>query len=275
MISPGEHDKLVSPEYWDGIDIGDPAPFAEPPRMPVHLTVKEHRAAGVVLASCLDDVMSNQHIERDLKVEETFDPTESELGDGTVLILDKEHLSMWTYPPGNERDWKEPDPAWPDTPPIGSDYVGMWRGRQPYGMDDQHFGDERVVFAEDKIIYSRLLTWAVLLTRRNKNRDRFLATWAFAAPKAGPGGIDVPISDDVDFMRTAKRLPLTVGQTVPDGDLHTPTFGIRAMERVKKIKIVHAATAEYEPEEEKSGALSSAKARLGKIFVPEPQHSAA
>ncbi|MGH7194898.1 MAG: hypothetical protein ACREJM_15390 [Candidatus Saccharimonadales bacterium] len=279
MSAAEEQAKLATPEYWDGIDIGDPAPFDVPYVFPAHTTAAEQRGAGIVLASCLDEVMGSDYVEQDLKTGEEFDPTESELGDGTVLVIDQESLAMWTYPQGHDRQWPEPGPV-RDARHLGSDFVGLWRGRQPHSLGLPHFGSERVAFPDEYMTYTRLLHWAVLLTRRDEERKRLLATWALAAPAATPNGVSVPLSADSVIFRTAERLPMKVGQAVTMPDLVTPNYGVRHMERVRKLKIVHAATASYEPEEEptRSGVFRrrpKAKAAEDEVFAPHPQPSTA
>lgn len=276
MVAPGDRARLASSEYWDGIDTDDPSHFDVPYVPAARVTAHEQKAAALVLASCLNEVISNDFVEQELRAGEEFDPTETELEDGTVLIIDSEHLFRWSYPPGSDHEWEEPNQAL-DTPPISNDFVSMWRGRQPYNTStDQHFGDERVAFPEDKMVYGRVLSWGVLLTRRDAQRDRFLATWALAAPHATPRGVAVPLSPDMEMFRTAERLPMKVGQAIPNPDTVAPTFGIRSVERVRKLKIVHAATASYEPAEERSRLFRRSKAtNEQEAFAPEPEPSTA
>ncbi len=280
MSEQGSTARLATPGYWDGIDIHDPTPFDVERVPPEHLSAPEQAGAGIVLASCLDEVMSNDYMVSDLKTGSEFNPTESELSDGTVFVMDLESIAQFRYGRKFDRDWQEPapdDPGFPDDPLIEIDAVAMWRSQQPHMPMHGHFGSVRAAFTEDKMTYVRALEWGVLITRCNEDRDRLVATWPLAAPTATGAGVQVPTSGprECKLLRTAQRVPMKIGQAVPQADRHTPRYSVRSMKRLRSLKILRAATAVYEPQESETEASDEPGLTPGRLFAPEPIPSTA
>jgi len=258
----------MSSEYWGGIDMYEPDHFAVDKQPPVHISQREYRGAAMVLASCLEEVIHGDYAEVNSGAKESFGPSSDRMGDGTVVIVDREHLFRWTYPTEHDREWQSSDP--PSSAAIpASDLAGYWSDNQPLTFDSSHFGDERAVFLEEKMIYGRFLQWGVLIS--TKNNDRLLATWAFSAPCLAHGSVSLPRVDGVKLFRTGEKLPLSVQEAMPQSDLHLNKCAIRAVERIKAIKIVHAATVSYEPQADPKSLSEKLAEKFGRFAPPRRQ----
>ena len=265
---------LITPEYWGGIDITNPNHFMGVPDTLISATRKEHRTAAENLACCLQQVIRGDFVETGSLGNE-FSPSPSTLADGTVVVIDCEHLMKWTYP-NEDIEWQAPDPVGKGIP-IQAPFAEHWKNQQSNigsSTESQHFGDERASFPELHTLYGRYLEWGVLFSRTRKETDevtRYLATWAFCAAKAGPKGLYVPHGGNVIFRRI-ELLPIDVGAACARPELDIVTCGIRAIERVREVKTIHPANGNREKSpslRERIGEL--AKGGLGKIVLPSPR----
>jgi hypothetical protein len=225
--------ELLTPERWDGIDINNPRDFYSE-RLPVFASPGESQKAAIALAGCLEDVMLGSCETSEVELSEgSFEPSEEDMPDGTVLLLDTESLSKYIFEEGHEPDWKEPEKT--EESGLDSDFLDLWRRRQPAAAEDD-FGEETAIFKEEGILYVRAVKWGVILT---SGGQRMLTTWELADPRTTGGGIGIaPGEADMAIGREAKVLPLPINRTVAQPDLQTFHFGIRCIEKVTDIKLV-------------------------------------
>ncbi|HYF96759.1 MAG TPA: hypothetical protein VD947_01835 [Patescibacteria group bacterium] len=234
--------KLISPEYWGGVDIKDASQFNREMPAPSYLSIQEQAAADLVLATCLGEVMHGNFAETPYWPDENFNPSEGELGDGTVIIVDSESLMRRSYAPGQDREW--PERHEPTGTRLGTtDFCDIWKSHQPVDSETPIFGEEQASFPAEKIMYDRALQWGVLVTQKSK---RLVSTCGFELPRVRSNRVFMPSRRD-KMLRRADAMPIPFQKTTTSPELHLDDSSIRGMNRVRGIHIVHAATADYDP----------------------------
>ncbi len=230
--------ELLSPEYWGGVDINNPNHFTVPYVEPTTPTRSEHRIAAGQLARVLTDIVNDGGTEFKSHMRPEFDPSNTQLEDGSVVILDQEQLYKWV-----DRKDKKDSPRYPrtsDTPPITSPFVDYWRSNlgfvKPGGST--HFGDEEAFFEAEEAMYGRHLSWGVLTTA--KSGLRMICTWGISVPKYREG-LGVGVLGGDKWFRLARALPLEVGVAEAHPQLDLEVVTVRSIQRVSEIRVVHSA----------------------------------
>jgi hypothetical protein len=244
-IEPDE--RLLTPEHW-GADINNPDQFETSREIELaYLTPQEQHGAAIALSDCLNDVMNNGVAETDSDEEEAFDPSASEMPDGTIIILDSETLSAYNLQPGHMDNWDTPEIT-EESNGNGDGLVDLWRRNQPGPPkpEDVRFGAERAVFVDEKMIYNHSLQWGVLATRRDGSGQRVAATWNLGGPRTTGGGVIVPVDTTTPegWGREAAPLPIELGRTVTRPAIRSFHFAIRTIARTNAVYVVRVAEGE-------------------------------
>jgi len=261
---------LISPDYWQGINIMNPEHFAVAPEMHPVLTKKEDRVAAHALSSCLEQVLEGNSTEL-RTFHRPFNPTRDQMPDGSVIAIENEQLllrapvSVTRLPELSSSSLPESDLA----PPFAS----YWREHQPTVVGD-YFGEDTRVFGnadEDVYIgYGRWVTWGVLLSR--KNGERLLSTNALVAARANEAGIvTVPAGGRWEGYRMGTLLPLEVGQANAHPEALLPgDCTSRMIVRVKDVREVRPGAGRLETEPSVLERLKDFARGLGGAVVPNP-----
>ncbi|MES2971469.1 MAG: hypothetical protein V4702_04055 [Patescibacteria group bacterium] len=174
---------LVSPDYW-GVDISDVDAFqGAPERTWLQNTPSLNRQAlsslcEVIMAAQFNCTVDTQAASGD----ERFDPTVSELPDGSVVILQREYVTKNSTPEGQPGELVNLDGnpiAKPDqeTPPISKPYSEFWKIMRNTGEEwwceseyeaDSH--QEFALYPDQGMSYGRYLEWGVLTTTADGER---------------------------------------------------------------------------------------------------------
>lgn len=158
---------LFTPDYWDGIDIT----AYEGPMPPLESWVVGGIAENArdTLGEAGEDILDGRCWEETVPLGA---PLDSGYADGTIFVVENESVSilydeaMRICGSNNHSDCL----------PIEAPYTDYWRKHQdPRNTVRPEFGDELAFHDEQKLVYTRHLDWAVLLT---SGRERKLGMWA-------------------------------------------------------------------------------------------------
>jgi hypothetical protein len=226
-----------SPEYWDGIDIADPALVIPELTFPGKLTRAEYFNAREALAVCLSKVAIGNYTETSYP---PYNPAalSPQYGEGAVVVVDKEHLIKKIYYPDNRPAWQGRRSKLPASPPIVSPYGQYWLRHQPTagtGHRPVRFGDEQLISNEEHLIYGRYLLWGVMVN--SKKTGPAFASWAFSAPSIHGKRLDIPSQ-----YPTAHPRPAEIGRVNPGHEIRASDFSVRSLERVLAVKLFQPST---------------------------------
>jgi hypothetical protein len=219
---------LHSAEYWDEIDIQDPAFFDHPPAPISEFTKVEVARAAESLSKCLYGVMLGLRDEVPAPLGSANEiPADTSVG--TVLALDYEQLQSYRYTDENRTMsiTRRPEP-----PPIDEPFSDYWLRNQRYVSKPPSFGTEVVAFPEQNMLYTRLVFWAVVTKRGRRN---MLAQWLLEDPEVKGSTVDVRA--DRFATRHAKELPV-VGSAVPEPAIVMPAYTMSTIRRVRSAKVI-------------------------------------
>lgn len=262
--------ELLTPQFWNGVDINNPNHFMGISPDYIAATKKEQRVAADHLASCLHQVLSGDFTEVKASVGNEFFADES-VQDGTVVVLDREHLLKFLPANPRDRDASQEKPVGSGVP-IDKPYANHWRDQQPAGISD-HFGEESAHFPDVDAQYSRHLSWGVLVSRKKSKESgerRYLATWAFCAARSSSNGISIPTGGPY-YFRCLETLPLDIQIARPLPSVQLQSGTTRMVERIRDIHIVHAANGKREPTPAFHKKIREwAGSKLGELTLPRP-----
>jgi hypothetical protein len=221
--------RLISPEYWNGVDIMNPNHVAGLPDDPLVATRQSKKLGHEALGSCLAEIIQTDRFHEtslahlsDAELERLTEPQ------GTTVILDRESLSKYTYFPASNRQPERMVDH--DTAPIREPYTSYWSRYQLAGK--RYFGNEQAFFATKgaDIIYNRSLQWGVVA--KNQKGSPVLLTWGLNAPYVHAGKLVIPKPN------TIEKFPpdINLAKTVPFVNLGG--VGIVGVRRVRDVRVV-------------------------------------
>ncbi len=229
--------ELISPGYW-GVDIKDNFRFVADDLLyrDVKISPRSRLFAVARLQYCLSRVLQHGYAETQLLSQGAFSPTEQELPDGSVVVIEQESLDQLIAPNTDNSEALTGAQMraimGSEGIPIQEPFVNYWISSQQV-PDPTVFGRDRAYF-DDNLVYTRELRWGVSLT--GTNGVRALAIANFDGIKYAQ---DPPLETEVSDY--SHRMPVRVGISGVEADFYTDSDKdciSRAIHRVRQIKVV-------------------------------------
>ncbi len=220
--------RLMSPDYWGGVDIMNPDHLAGLPEEPSVPNRQSRKLAQRALTGCLDEVLATDRFhEASLALSGEIEPTIPDLPQGTTIILDTEYLSKQTYLPSAKKAERVIDL---DATAISDPFTSYWRQNQLSGTT--RFGDEQAFFDTEgvEITYTRALQWGVMA--RSKRGLPVLRTWQFATPRTQTGKLVVPKPEGTE------KFPPDINYARPIPFINLGNSGIVGIARIRDARAV-------------------------------------
>lgn len=231
---------LHSPGYWDGYDIQQDEVFYAQEEFLI-LNKRQYTLASLALKEGLAAIASGNSTE--VRYQNTeFNPPAEVLPDGSVIVLESESLAAFRFDDqaiqSNEGEDVVTQPI-----PIARPFADHWLAHQG-SVDEQGepvlFGIESVFFINEKIWYSRILAWGVIVSLEKERRA--VQTFNFHDPVITSWGIDgIP-----DYRRRGPKtlalpMPISIGETTPSLHIRKPDGDVGAIRRMRSIDVVYPA----------------------------------
>lgn len=267
MSQINEQGQKLTAEYWGGQDIFNDDLFKEAPYVPgVYLEHKKFKHVRSCLQRGVGQVAAGNATEIRYRAGNEFNP---ELGEGSLVVIDSEHLMRWTYR-DPERGWEEARSR-EDGPAITRPYSTFWLNNQDgTAKPNNGLGIESVTFLDELAIYIRSLNWGVVA---EQSKTQLIQPFCFSTIKLLRGGyIHTPstVRRDSVLHGHAMRMPINIGEVKINPRLTIGRYGcsIDWLERVRSVGIVYPVSGGKEPKMNRKRVLG--RLALPKLGVSHP-----
>lgn len=201
---------VLSPEYWDGIDVWNPNHFIgkiDSPEPHIGL-LRGGIALGALQRVLTGASDGNSYLEVPTRVSYEPEPMVRDVPVGSVVVLEKEMIIRYMQK-GRVTEESEPSLDKP-TAQIEAPFMRYWLRSSQQGIFSP--GIEKAVFPEHGIEYVRRLTWGVVMKQMGGNT--FIRGVPFDRPRVGADGkVHVPSRRDRGII--VQRIPFEMSAAQP------------------------------------------------------------
>ncbi len=239
MLESNAH--LFTPQYWDGLAIGEP--LQHMPLFSKFVQSEQVEAASEALCNAGDDIVDGWYAEETLPLGKSLEQAQP---DGAVVIIDCEKLIRCNKNPYGQDTGAQHR----DCRSIEEPFAAYWRTQQTSeAPQPTHFGTEGAYDERTGLAYQRRLEWGVLHT--DDEQRRRVGLWHLSHLRATDDGaqlyqagerVSTKTPDSLDGQVHAYSLPRF--DALENPNYTAQTLSIDSLMRVRSVHLITTANGE-------------------------------